>query len=41
MPLAQLVSGKIFRQKASARQMAGMGLIVLGVAGLIAVSTGL
>lgn len=38
VPLAQLVSGRIFRQKTSGRQLAGMGLIVLGVAALIAVS---
>lgn len=40
VPLAQLVSGKIFRQTVSARQVIGMGLIVLGVAALIAVSVG-
>ncbi len=38
VPLAQLVSGRIFRQRASARLLAGMGLIVAGVAALIAVS---
>ena len=36
--MAQLVSGRIFREGASPRQLAGMGLIVLGVAALIAVS---
>lgn len=40
VPLAQLVSGRIFRQKTSARQLVGMGLIVAGVAALIAVGTG-
>ncbi|WP_062560556.1 DMT family transporter [Paracoccus aminovorans] len=36
--MAQLVSGRVFREGASMRQRAGMALIVLGVAGLIAVS---
>ena len=36
--MAQLVSGRIFREGASPRQIAGMGLIVAGVAALIAVS---
>ena len=36
--MAQLVSGRIFREGASPRQLAGMGLIVLGVAAQIAVS---
>ena len=36
--MAQLVSGRIFREGASLRQLAGMGLIVAGVAALIAVS---
>ncbi len=36
--MAQLVSGRVFREGASPRQLAGMGLIVLGVAGLIALS---
>lgn len=33
--LAQGVSALIFRQKTSARQLAGMALIVAGVAGLL------
>ena len=36
--MAQLVSGRLFREGASPRQIAGMGLIVAGVAALIAVS---
>lgn len=36
--MAQLVSGRVFREGASARQRAGMALIVLGVAALIAIS---
>lgn len=36
--MAQLVSGRVFREGASPRQLAGMGLIVLGVAALVAVS---
>lgn len=36
--MAQLVSGRIFREGASPRQLLGMGLIVLGVAALIALS---
>jgi drug/metabolite transporter (DMT)-like permease len=36
--MAQIVSGRIFREGASPRQIAGMGLIVAGVAALIAVS---
>lgn len=36
--MAQLVSGRIFREGASPRQLFGMGLIVLGVAALIALS---
>lgn len=36
--MAQLISGRIFREGASPRQLAGMGLIVAGVAALIAVS---
>ncbi|WP_374634075.1 EamA family transporter [Paracoccus sp. (in: a-proteobacteria)] len=36
--MAQLVSGRIFREGASPRQLMGMGLIVAGVAALIAVS---
>ena len=36
--MAQLVSGRIFREGASPRQLAGMALIVLGVAALIALS---
>lgn len=38
VPLAQVISGRVFRQGASARQWAGMGLIVLGVAWLLAVT---
>ncbi len=38
VPLAQVVSGRVFKQKTSARQLVGMALIVLGVALLIAVS---
>ncbi|MTH79529.1 DMT family transporter [Paracoccus aestuariivivens] len=38
--MAQLVSGRIFREKASPRQYLGMALIVIGVAALIAVSAG-
>lgn len=38
VPLAQVISGRVFRQRASARQWAGMGLIVLGVAWLLAVA---
>ena len=38
VPLAQMISGRVFRQGASARQWAGMGLIVLGVAWLLAVT---
>lgn len=38
VPLAQVISGRVFRQRASARQWAGMGLIVLGVAWLLAVT---
>ena len=36
--MAQIVSGRIFREGASPRQITGMGLIVAGVAVLIAVS---
>ncbi|WP_288950854.1 EamA family transporter [uncultured Paracoccus sp.] len=36
--MAQLVSGRVFREGASPRQIAGMALIVLGVAALVAVS---
>lgn len=36
--MAQLVSGRVFREGASPRQILGMALIVLGVAALIAVS---
>lgn len=36
--MAQFVSGRVFREGASPRQLAGMALIVLGVAALIAVS---
>lgn len=36
--MAQLVSGKVFREGASPRQLLGMALIVLGVAALIAAS---
>ncbi|MCV2446283.1 DMT family transporter [Paracoccus sp. DMF] len=36
--MAQLVSGRVFREGSSMRQRAGMALIVLGVAGLIVVS---
>lgn len=36
--MAQLVSGRVLREGASPRQITGMGLIVLGVAALIAVS---
>ena len=36
--MAQLVSGRVFREGASTRQRAGMALIVLGVAALIAIS---
>ncbi|AUH63857.1 DMT family transporter [Paracoccus zhejiangensis] len=35
VPFAQLVSGRVFRQRASARQLAGMGLIVAGVGWLL------
>ncbi|AUH34273.1 EamA family transporter [Paracoccus tegillarcae] len=35
VPLAQVISGRVFRQSVSARQWAGMGLIVLGVAWLL------
>ena len=38
VPLAQVISGRLFRQGASARQWAGMGLIVAGVAWLLAVT---
>lgn len=38
VPMAQLVSGRVFREGAQPRQLAGMALIVLGVAALIAVS---
>ena len=38
--MAQLVSGRLFREGISGRQMAGMALIVLGVAALIAASHG-
>lgn len=38
--MAQLVSRRVLREGASLRQMAGMGLIVLGVAGLIALNAG-
>ena len=38
VPLAQVISGRLFRQGASPRQWAGMGLIVLGVAWLLAVT---
>ena len=38
VPLAQAVSGRLFRQGASARQMLGMALIVAGVAWLLAVA---
>lgn len=37
--MAQLVSGRVFREGASPRQLAGMALIMLGVAALIALST--
>lgn len=40
VPIAQIVSGRVFRQGASARQWAGMGLIVAGVAWLLAVASG-
>ena len=33
-----IISGRIFREGASPRQLVGMGLIVLGVAALIALS---
>lgn len=36
--MAQIVSGRMFREDASPWQLTGMALIVLGVAGLIAVS---
>jgi drug/metabolite transporter (DMT)-like permease len=35
VPFAQVVSGRVFRQRASARQLAGMGLIVAGVGWLL------
>ncbi|AGT09438.1 DMT family transporter [Paracoccus aminophilus] len=38
VPMAQLVSGRVFKQKTSPRQLIGMALIVLGVGLLIAVS---
>lgn len=38
VPMAQLVSGRVFREGASPRQLTGMALIVLGVAALIAIS---
>lgn len=38
VPLAQVVSGRIFRQRASTRQLIGMGLIVAGVGWLLAVA---
>ena len=36
--MAQLVSGRVFREGAAPRHILGMGLIVAGVALLIAVS---
>lgn len=36
--MAQIVSGRVFREGASPRQLTGMGLIVAGVAALIALS---
>lgn len=36
--MAQIVSGRVLREGASPRQLLGMGMIVLGVAALIAVS---
>lgn len=38
VPFAQIVSGRVFRQSVSARQRAGMLLIVLGVGWLLAVA---
>jgi len=38
--MAQLVSRRVLREGASPRQLAGMALIVLGVAGLIALNAG-
>lgn len=38
VPMAQLVSGRVFKQGIAPRQLVGMGLIVAGVALLIAVS---
>ncbi|SFA39878.1 EamA-like transporter family protein [Paracoccus halophilus] len=38
IPMAQLVSGRVFREGASPRHLAGMCLIVLGVAALVAIS---
>ncbi|MCQ0969946.1 DMT family transporter [Paracoccus sp. TK19116] len=38
VPFAQLVSGRIFRQRAAPRQLVGMALITLGVGWLLAVA---